>query len=89
MDPRKTRKVLAGERMSLCLDIPQYRRPRAKELSGESAKVNQQERCIQLIAEGGYSKACEALTSSPHLGQSPEVCAKLRENTPAVPVQPI
>ena len=44
---------LAGERTTLWQDLPQYRRPQNKQLSGEVAKRQQQERCIALTSEGG------------------------------------
>ena len=44
---------LAGERTTVWQDLPQYRRPQNKQLSGEVAKRQQQERCIGLTSEGG------------------------------------
>ena len=73
---------LAGERASLWQNIPQYKRPKFKDYSGDMAKTKQQENCISLTAEGGFSKACEALTSSPPLGHTAEVRAKMEEKHP-------
>ena len=74
---------LAGERSGLWQDLPQYRRPQNKELSGEVAKRQQQERCIALTSEGGYSNACKALINEPPLSQSAEAFAKLKEKHPS------
>ena len=72
---------LAGERGTLWQDIPQYGqgRPQIKHQSSEFVKRQQQERCIALTAEGGYSKACKALTSPPPLRQTSEATAQMRE----------
>ena len=74
---------LAGERGSLWQDLPIYRRPQTREYSGESAKIQQQQRCIALTSEGGYSNACKALTSPAPLGQTAETTAQLREKHPS------
>ena len=72
-----------GERASLWQDLPIYRRPQTKEHPGESAKIQQQQRCIALTSEGGYSNASKALTSPPPLGQTAETTAQLREKHPS------
>ena len=74
---------LAGERSSLWQDLPQYKRPQNKNNSHESTRQQQQQRCIALTSEGGYSNACKALTSPPPLGQTREVTAQLREKHPS------
>ena len=74
---------LAGERSSLWQDLPQYGHSKHKELSGKVAKRQQQERCIELTSEGGYSNACKALISAPPLSQTAEATAKLREKHPS------
>ena len=46
-------------------------------------KIQQQQRCIALTSEGGYSNACTTLTSPPPLGQTMETMAQLREKHPS------
>ena len=73
---------LVGERTSLWQDLPQYKRPQNKQHSGETAKKQQQDRCIALTGEGGYSNACKALISPPPLSHTEEVTSKLRDKHP-------
>ena len=79
---RRLQRWLAGERASLWQDLPNFRQPQRKEHTGESVKAHQQQRCIALTSEGGFSNACKALTSSPPPGQSAEVIAQLKEKHP-------
>ena len=56
---------LVGERAELWSDIPQYKIPKPRQLSEESAKKQQQQHCIALTGEGGLSQACYSLISKP------------------------
>ena len=58
---------LSGERMELWLDGPGSKQGRQRtngsKTSGDHNKEQQQQRCIELAADGQYSKAAKALVS--------------------------
>ena len=74
---------LKGERTQLWQDIPQFKRPKHKQLSAEAAKIKRQERCIALTGEGGLSNACKALISPTPLGECAEVIRTLESKHPS------
>ena len=61
---------LSGERSELWQDLPKFKCPKPKNLDPTSLKKQQQDRCITLTGEGGYSNACRALTSPPPLAHT-------------------
>ena len=79
---------LAGERVQLWLDLPQYKKPKPKQYSVEALKKKHQERCIDLTGEEGLSQVCRSLISPPPLGQTAEVTVLLRDRHPSC-IQPI
>ena len=74
---------LAGERAELWNDIPIFKRPQLKQVSSEFAKTKQQERCISLTGEGGFSNACKTLVSPPPLSHTEEVTTILSDKHPS------
>ena len=74
---------LAGEHSELWYDLPQFKRPKQKNLDPSFFKKQQQQRCISLAGEGGYSNACRALISEPPLAHTTEVRNLLEEKHPA------
>ena len=77
----RLRRWLAGERASLWEGLPSYNSPKSRQHS--EGKKQRQNRCIALTAEGGFSNACRALTSSPPLDQSQDVAEQLRQKHPS------
>ncbi len=73
---------LAGERAELWYDRPAYTRPRKKRAGAEAAKAQQQQRCINLCREGGFSAACKTLTKGAALGFTPAVMRELGDKHP-------
>ncbi|CAL4077907.1 unnamed protein product [Meganyctiphanes norvegica] len=73
---------LAGERAQLWLDIPHFKHPKPKNLTPSIVKKQQEDRCINLTSEGGYSNACKALVNPPPLGHTSEVRDQLEEKHP-------
>ena len=73
---------LAGDRAELWNDLPQYKRPKTKNVTPSFVIKQSQERCINLTGEGGYSSACKVLVSPPPLGHTNEVKAQLEDNHP-------
>ena len=73
---------LAGERGELWYDRPAYKRPKKKQAGAEATKALQQQRCIDLCREGGFSAACKTLTKGSPLGFTPAVMRELRAKHP-------
>ena len=73
---------LAGDRSELWQDLPQYKRPGTKSHSEEAARLLRQERCINLVGEGGISNACKALVSQPPISYSREISHQMQEKHP-------
>ena len=80
----KLTRWLAGERSELWQDIPTYKQPKVKVLT----KEQRQERCVNLVAEGGLRNACNALIDPQPLGRDEETAAKLADKHP-VPDQQV
>ena len=77
---------LAGEREELWLDGPGARKGRKSTRSSKSSKQHdterQQQRCIELAADGQYSKAAKALVSPGPLERNEEIEKAMREKHP-------
>ena len=73
---------LAGERADLWHDMPHYQRPQTKQISEKAIKKTQQDRCVSLVGEGGFGKACNALVFQPPLPQNEETTNRLQEKHP-------
>ena len=79
---------LDGERAELWSDLPNFSRPHSKQPASDLIKSKQQERCINLTAEGGYSNACKVLVSSPPLNHTEEATNILANKHPTA-IRPV
>ena len=71
-----------GDRAELWQDLPHYKRPSSKPQSEEAAKLLRQERCINLVGEGGISNACKALVNPPPISYSADISHQMQEKHP-------
>ena len=83
---------MAGERQELWADGPgvrQRRRPtKASNTGSQFSTDKQQQRCLELAADGQYAKAVKALVSSGPLGRNEETMKALQDKHPLAQANP-
>ena len=62
--------------------MPQYKHPKEKQYSTETAKILRQKICISLVGEGGLSNACKALVNPRPISHTMEVSQCMQDKHP-------